>query len=90
MTTALKKHTAYKGLDVADAKRHFRAILEQVLDGETVRITRLGKAVAQISPVETTRKRIDLAALGNLTEAMPIQRESAGAFIRRMRNQERY
>jgi hypothetical protein len=36
------------------------------------------------------RKRIDTAALRAITDAMPIQRESARDFIRRMRDEDRY
>jgi len=36
------------------------------------------------------RKRIDPAKLKALTEAMPKQEESAGALVRRMREDSRY
>ena len=53
-------------------------------------ITRRGKPVAQLSAVGTPRKRIDVAALRAMTDAMPMQQESAGDFIRRMRDEDRY
>ena len=38
----------------------------------------------------TTRKRIDPATLRPVTDGMPVQQESAGEFIRRMRDEDRY
>jgi hypothetical protein len=49
-----------------------------------------GKAVAQITAVDTPRKRIDVAALRAMTDAMPMQPETARDFIRRMRDEDRY
>jgi antitoxin (DNA-binding transcriptional repressor) of toxin-antitoxin stability system len=58
--------------------------------GDTVRITRRGKPVAQITAIKTPRKRIDLSALRALTDTMPVQRVPARDFIRRLRDQDRY
>jgi len=55
-----------------------------------VSITRRGKPVAQITAVETPRKRIDLSAVRALTDAIPLQRESARDLVRRMRDGDRY
>jgi hypothetical protein len=41
-----------------------------------------------LKPVE--RKQVDVAALRKLTDAMPMQSESAGEFVRRMRDEDRY
>jgi len=46
--------------------------------------------VAQITAIKTRAKRIDLPALRALTDAMPLQRESARDFVRRLRDQDRY
>ena len=46
--------------------------------------------VAQITAVEMPRKRIDLSALRAMTDAMPLQRESARDLVRRMRDEDRY
>lgn len=51
---------------------------------------RRGKPVARIIAAEMPRKRIDTDALRALTDPMPIQRESAREFIRRMRDEDRY
>jgi len=55
-----------------------------------VRITRRGKPVAQITAVQTPRRRIDLSALRAMTDMMPPQRESARDLLRRLRNEDRY
>jgi prevent-host-death family protein len=77
-------------VNLADAKAHLSKLVECAAAGETVRITRRGKPVAQITAVQTPRKRIDLSALRALTDMMPVQRESAGVLVRRLRDQDRY
>ena len=77
-------------VDLAEAKAHLGELVERAAAGEPVCITRRGKPVAQISAVAIPRKRIDLAELRAVTDAMPMQPESAGDFIRRMRDEDRY
>jgi prevent-host-death family protein len=77
-------------VNLAQAKAHLSELVERAAAGEPVCITRRGKPVAQISAVATPRKRIDVAALRTMTDAMPMQQESAGDFIRRMRDEDRY
>ena len=79
-----------KRVGLADAKAHLSRLVEEAAAGETVCITRRGKAVAQITAIDTPRKRIDMAALRAMTDAMPIQPETARDFIRRMRDEDRY
>src|SRR5713226_5547772 len=50
-------------VNLADAKARLSELVERAAAGETVRITRRGKPVAQITAVETPRERIDLSAL---------------------------
>jgi antitoxin (DNA-binding transcriptional repressor) of toxin-antitoxin stability system len=65
-------------------------LVERAAAGEAVCITRRGKAVAQITAVDAPRKRIDMAALQAMTDAMPVQTETARDFIRRMRDEDRF
>ena len=51
---------------------------------------RRGKPAAQLTAVDVRRKRIDPSALQAITDKMPLQLESAGEFVRRMRDDERY
>ncbi len=77
-------------VSLAAAKAHLSELVERVAGGETVCITRRGKPIARIVAVQPERKRIDMAALRALTDSMPFQEESAGDFVRRMRDEDRY
>ena len=77
-------------VSLADAKAHLSELVERAAAGEAVCITRRGKAVAQITAVDTPRKRIDVAVLRAITDTMPVQPETARDFIRRMRDDDRY
>ena len=77
-------------ISLAAAKARLSELVERAGSGETVQITRRGKPVAQITAIETPRKRVDIAALRAMTDAMPPQRESARDFVRRMRDEDRY
>ncbi len=77
-------------VSLADAKAHLSALIDRVEGGETVEITRRGKPVARIVGIDRPRKPIDFEALRKLRELMPMQEESAGDFMRRLRDDERY
>jgi prevent-host-death family protein len=77
-------------VNLADAKAHLSELIGRVAEGDTVRITRRGKPIAQLSSVKKTLQPIDLAALKSITDQMPAQRQSAGEFMREMRDGDRY
>lgn len=79
-----------KLVSIAEAKAHLSELVDQAARGEAICITRRGKPVAQITTVPAPRKKIDAAALRELTDAMPRQSETAADFVRRMRDEERY
>ena len=79
-----------KKVNLADAKARLSELVERAAAGEAVCITRRGKAVAQITAVDTPGKRIDPAALRAMSDAMPIQPQTARDFIRRMRDDDRF
>ena len=79
-----------RSVSLADAKAHLSKLVERAAAGETVRITRRGKPVAEITAVKTPRNRINLSMLRALTDKMPVQQEPARDFVRRMRDQDRY
>jgi prevent-host-death family protein len=85
-----RQEPVLRNVNLADAKAHLSKLVEWAAAGDTVRITRRGKPVAQITAVQTPRKRIDLSALRALTDMMPVQRESARDLVRRLRDQDRY
>lgn len=77
-------------VNLADAKAHLSELVAQAELGEAVCITRRGKPVARLAPVETRQRPINLATLKALTNSMPKQDESAGDFVRQMRDESRY
>lgn len=77
-------------VNLAEAKAHLSELVERAAAGDTVRIVRRGKPVAQITAVDTPRKPINHKILRALTDAMPAQNESARTFMRRMRDEDRY
>ena len=77
-------------INLADAKAHFSALVDRAEAGDSVEILRRGKAVARLVPAEPPRKPVDLAAMRALTEAMSPQSESAGDFMRGVRDDDRY
>ncbi len=79
-----------RSVNLTDAKARLSGLVERAAAGDPVCITRRGKPVAQITAVETPRNRIDVPALRALTDAMPLQRESARNLVRRMRDEDRY
>jgi prevent-host-death family protein len=79
-----------RNVNLVDAKAHLSKLVERAAAGDTVRITRRGKPVAQITAVQTPRKRIDASALRVMTDRMPMQRESARDLVRRLRDEDRY
>lgn len=79
-----------KIVTLAEAKTHLSQLTELTAAGETVIITKHGKPVAKVSPPDIQRKPISLEALRELTSTLPPQTETAGDFVRRMRDNERF
>lgn len=75
---------------LAAAKARLSELVERASQGEPVRITRRGKPVARIVAIERARRPIDIAALRALTDAMPMQDESARDWLRAVRDDARY
>lgn len=77
-------------INLAEAKAHLSALVERAAAGETVEILKRGKPVARLVPVETPKRPFDLEELRAVTRDMPMQEETAGDFMRRMRDGYRY
>jgi prevent-host-death family protein len=77
-------------VNLADAKARLSELVARAAAGDTVCIMRRGKPVAQLAPVGSPRKPVDLKALRALTRSMRRQNEPARKSVRRMRDQERY
>jgi prevent-host-death family protein len=77
-------------VNIAEAKARLSALVARAEAGERISIMRRGKVVAELTPPQTPRKPIDVEALRAMTAKMPLQEESSGDFIRRMRDDYRY
>ena len=77
-------------ISLEEAKARLSALIDRVAARETVAVTRRGKEVAILSPPERRLKRIDVEALRAISDSTPAQSESAGDFVRRMRDEDRY
>lgn len=76
-------------IPLADAKAHLSELIDRVMDGGSIDITRRGKPVARLSALRTPRKAVDLAALQALTATLPPGGDAA-ALVRAMRDGDRY
>ena len=77
-------------VNLADAKARFSELINKVAAGETIEIVKRGKTMAKLTGTNLPRRPIDLAALRKLTSNMPPQAQSAGDFLRSMRDEDRY
>jgi len=77
-------------VNLADAKARLSELIEHAESGETVVITRRGKPVARLTTARPERQPIALATLRELTDSMPREEESAGTFMRKLREDSRY
>ena len=79
-----------ESVSLTDAKARLSELIARVAEGETVQITKRGKPVAQLTPIRQPKKPIDVELLRSLSRGSKWQTESAGDFIRRMRDDSRY
>ncbi len=77
-------------VNLADAKAHLSELVAKAASGETVCIVRRGRPVARLTAVYRPRLPISLATLQSHTDAMPMQTETAGDFVRTMRDDDRF
>ena len=75
-----------RNVNLTEAKAQLSRLVERAAAGETVRIMRRGKPVARITAIKSRAQRIDPRALRALTDAMPLQEESACDLVRRLRD----
>ncbi len=90
MSGAMGLGTETRSVSVADAKAHLSELLNAVEAGETIEITKRGKPIATLNPVQCPREPIDFDWLRSVTDGMTYQKVSAGEFIRQMRDDARY
>lgn len=74
---------------VAEARKRFRVLLEEVSEGKEVRVLRRGKEIARIVPTRTA-KRQRLPSLAPLRASIAVKGRSLSAAVTRARRAERY
>jgi prevent-host-death family protein len=77
-------------VNITKAKATLGELVDRAASGEPTQITRHGKPVAQIIAIATKKKPIKLEDLQRVTAKGKYQKESAGTFVRRMRDTDRY
>lgn len=77
-------------VNLAEAKAKLSELVEQSGRGETIQIARRGKPVAKLAPIDRPRQPIRAEELKRVTDRMPLQEETAGEFMRRLRDSDRY
>lgn len=75
-------------VDLVDAKARLSELVDQVEAGDTIDITRHGKAIARLTPVAKPRKRIDASLLHALTSTISPGPQSSVDLVRSMRDAE--
>ncbi len=80
-------------LTLAETKSHLSAVVDQVVAGEEIIITRRGRPVARIIP-ERERPALDTSALvddmRDFVLSQPLQTRPATQLVREVRDGERY
>ena len=77
-------------IPLAEAKARLSELVVRAAAGEPIRITRRGKPVAEITGVTSPRQPVDVAALEALTSGMRMHPGGDDAFIRSLRDEDRY
>lgn len=77
-------------VSLADAKARLSELVDRVEAGDSIDITRRGKAVARLVAVAEPRKPIDLARLQAFTAGLPSSSKNAAELVRSMRDDDRY
>lgn len=83
---ALVRSCLMRQVSVSELRAQLSTLLDAVVAGEELIITRYGKPVARLTPV-TAARFLDRA---DLRGSMPAMRDSAQQFVRDLRDDERY
>lgn len=77
-------------VSLREAKAQLSELAERASNGIDVVIAKHGRPAARLTAARAARKRVDLAALRELTDSQPRQSENAGRAMRRLRDAARY
>lgn len=75
---------------ITELEANFRKLVSRAAGGETIGIARREKLVVRLVPEPRQLKKVDLAQLRAGVEGQPLQKESAGDFMRKLRDSDRY
>ena len=73
-----------------DAKARLSELVDRAHSGETIIISRRGRAVAQLTASKAARQPVDIQALRELTRRVPRAEKEAGELVRELRDEARY
>lgn len=76
-------------VNITRAKTHLSALLDKVEGGETVVITRRGRAVAYLSAVISPKKQLPLQELAEFRATTPQLERSSTELLREIRDEGR-
>ena len=76
-------------INLTDAKANLSELVDRVQAGDTIAITRRGKAVACLVAANKPRKPIDRVMLQVFTATLSLQPLDAGELVRAMRDGDR-
>lgn len=74
-------------ISVADTKAHLSELLARIESGEEIVISRRGKLVARLSPVQQPKKAI--TSLADFRGKLPRQKISASEVLQQLREESR-
>lgn len=75
-----------RAVSVAEAKAHLSELLKAVEMGETIEITRRGRPIASLAPVQTRPRPVDIAWVDRATAGMENSDVSAVDVVRTLRD----
>ena len=82
-------HWIMREVSTSEAKTHLSALLDEVARGETIIITKRGRAVARLTPPEAPDRETAIAAVTTLRDLRKRVGWATTEDILRMRNQGR-
>ena len=76
--------------NLKDGKARLSELVDRAHSGETIIISRRGRAVAQLTASKAARQPVDIQALRELTRRLPRAEKEAGELVRELRDEARY
>jgi prevent-host-death family protein len=77
-------------INLAEGKARFSELVARAEAGEEIVVSRRGKPIVKLIAVEQPRKSFDMGALRRLTASMKGPAVDSAAFIRELREGDRY